>query len=223
MVDSEELVQLQSTRVTSGILVLRGHVSKPLWCVLFAYGFLDTAAAKILRRWEIRAHLCLLCFFLEVAYLYVRLLSAAQRGVHCRAATPSGDKPLSPRGNPAPCPRAVVPVRKHRTRGFTSDLLLQSCFHLNRSKWASACIRGRNPPLLPVTRDQFVHTISSGKWERSPIKKLGKVGPLTCSIFGVVPHYPTLCETATCSPTRLAHTQLLGQSSHCYTTHGRCV
>lgn len=52
MVDSEELVQVQSTWVTSGILVLRGHVS--LCCVLFAYRLLDMATAKTLIRWEIR-------------------------------------------------------------------------------------------------------------------------------------------------------------------------
>lgn len=119
-------------------------------------------------------------------------LPTCMRGVHCTAAIPSGNKPLSQRGKPGPCPRGVVPLHSCRkaqdTWFYFWPLATKSCFHLNRSKWASLCIRGRNLPLLPVTGDQLMHTISSGNWERSPIKKLGMVGPFTCSIFGVVPH-----------------------------------
>lgn len=122
----------------------------------------------------------MLCFFLEVAYLYVRLLTAVQWGVRCRAVIPSGDKPPSPRGKPGPCPRAVVSLhscqKAQDTRFYSWPLITEGCFHLNRTKWASVCVRGRNLPLFPVT-GTCAHSLLR-KVREKPYKETRHGGPL---------------------------------------------
>lgn len=135
--------------------MLRPCIQIPVMCPFSLQTSRHGSSRNIEKARDQAEHICV-CFAFSLRLppcLPVRLLTAAQRGVHCRAAIPSGDKPPSLRGKPSPHPRAVVPLhscqKAQDTRFYFCPPSTEGCFHLNRSKWASVCVGGRNLPVTP--------------------------------------------------------------------------